>query len=140
MAEPQAEASPESQTYAAESQTYAALRLLLNASHTSEPEALPSLLSQAYALVGVPLVRLFLIDYDQEVHAEIAPGPGEPRDLAVDRTPGGTAFSELLTTLEHEGDMTHAWIPLVDGTDRLGVLQIGTHGSRPSQVLLEQCS
>lgn len=102
----------------------AALIELLRGGYMAPPDGLPQALDQAADALGVRVV-LYLIDYDQ---IRLVPFPGahggrrEP--LGVEGTLPGRAFRTLRTqTAVNEGD-GRLWIPVVDGVERVGVLDV----------------
>lgn len=105
----------------------AALRVLLRASHLSGPDDLPALVHAAGAALGVERAVLYLVDYDQvQLVPLVAAGEqGDgPQAVPVEGTLAGRAFSD---TTQHVTTTAHGrglWTPLLDGTERLGVLQL----------------
>ncbi|MEV4516674.1 PP2C family protein-serine/threonine phosphatase [Dactylosporangium sp. NPDC049525] len=101
---------------------YRALRRLLAAGHHARPEDLPTLAMRIAADLAAEAVVLYLIDYGQH-HLIPMFGAGTPaRDpVAVDGTMPGRVFA---VGRAHYGDPTRVWLPLIDGTERLGVLEL----------------
>jgi serine phosphatase RsbU (regulator of sigma subunit) len=113
-----------------------ALRLLLRASTHARADDLPRLTSQAAVLLGARNAVLYVVDYDQvqlvplldaqpvaEHLTLLTRGP-----LPVEGTMAGRCFSEVAVqattgVADGEGGWT-LWAPVLDGTDRLGVLEI----------------
>src|SRR4051812_826052 len=101
-----------------------ALRGLLRSSHIGGPDALPSMVTAAGEQPGASLSVLSLIDYDQQ-SLEPFTAPGEPRpaeSAEVDATLAGRAFTNVTQQLADAGAVRTVWTPVLDGTDRLGVL------------------
>ncbi len=107
---------------------------LLEASHLSALEQLPALVSEHAAFVGLSEVRIYLADLQQDVlrlltgHGEDA-GRGEDSETAelrIDGTLAGRAFQEVrvLPRTGEDGAVRWWWVPLLDGTERLGVLRV----------------
>lgn len=106
--------------------TLDALRFLLRSSHLSGPDDLPELVAGAAERLGADRGVLYVVDYDQVVLVplqppeEAAPAVGVP----IDGTLGGRAFSEVAQQTTATATTTTVWHPVVDGTERLGVLQL----------------
>jgi serine phosphatase RsbU (regulator of sigma subunit) len=100
---------------------------LLSWSHLMRPADLAGSLARAARPLGVSAARIYLTDLQQRHLVPLPPagdGPGDP--LPVDSTLAGRAYQTV--TLQSvpargadEGNY-QVWIPLVDGTERLGVL------------------
>jgi serine/threonine protein phosphatase PrpC len=96
------------------------LQELLRRTHLSSPSDLAGVVADQAASVDARDVALYLVDYEQ---AELVPlHPAEAERLSVAGTVGGRAFSStsILRTPEDAGE--RLWIPLLDGTERLGVM------------------
>ncbi|WP_136519338.1 PP2C family protein-serine/threonine phosphatase [Cellulomonas telluris] len=120
----------------------AAVVELLRRTHLVPPDALPAALDAAAALLGVRAV-LYLADHPREV---LVPLPGEHgRDrpaLGVDATVPGRAFRLLRTQPTVSGDgQARLWVPVVDGVERVGVLDVMVDDRRDLEdpVLHRQC-
>lgn len=104
-----------------------ALAGLLRQSHLMRPDDLPQLVDEAARLLGADGCRLHLVSRDQRTLVEVAPtggACGEP--LGLDGTVAGRAFR--LTEVTATADGGRLWVPLLDGTERLGVLEVLTDG------------
>ncbi|MEV4074485.1 PP2C family protein-serine/threonine phosphatase [Nonomuraea fuscirosea] len=102
---------------------------LISASHTSTLEQVPGLVSEHAARVGLCDVLIYLADLQQEVLsplvAEPAPAGERERDeIAIEGTVAGRAFQHGKIMPATVRDPLQWWVPLVDGTDRLGVLSV----------------
>jgi len=116
-----------------------ALRRLLSGSHEARPEDLPGLAMAAARLLGVREMVIYLVDYGQ---VDLLPlgGPGAPprKALGIDGTLPGRVYA-LVEIHEAGGDDGYRlWLPLLDGTERLGVLEVDTAGP-PSTQLRADC-
>ncbi|OEV05262.1 PP2C family protein-serine/threonine phosphatase [Streptomyces oceani] len=113
-------------------------RTLLTSSHLSTLEQLPELVNRYAAPVGLLDVLIYLADLQQEV---LSPVTGEAsavhaeEKLNVDGTVAGRAFQhgEILPVSPSEADRW--WVPLLDGTERLGVLRITAAQVDPTTVV-----
>jgi hypothetical protein len=100
---------------------------LLLRSHLMRPADITGALTQAARPLGVSAARIYLVDLQQR---QLAPLPnGEAQDaegLPVGSTLAGRAYQTLtiqLAPASGVGENSYqVWVPLVDGTERLGVL------------------
>lgn len=110
---------------------------LLAASHLSSLEEVPPLVAAHAAEAGLTDVLIYLADLRQETlrlltgHG-ISGGEdtgGHAAELRIDATLAGRGFQEtrILSFSAPEGKMKHWWVPLLDGTERLGMLRVGVH-------------
>jgi serine phosphatase RsbU (regulator of sigma subunit) len=99
---------------------------LLQASHRATFEQLPGLVDAAAMRAGVGKARLFLADLQQDVLREVTgrgPNAGEGgQELRIDSTLPGRAFQSEQPAIS--GDGADTWLPIMDGTERLGVLHL----------------
>ncbi|MFD1932748.1 MULTISPECIES: PP2C family protein-serine/threonine phosphatase [Nonomuraea] len=106
---------------------------LLEASHQATLEQLPALVSLHAARVGMDPVLIYLADLQQNVLRLLAghgDGAGQdaclrPAELGMDTTLAGRAFQEVrVLARAAPGDATTDWwVPILDGTERLGILR-----------------
>ncbi|MGZ8736884.1 MAG: PP2C family protein-serine/threonine phosphatase [Nocardioides sp.] len=105
---------------------------LLHLSHVSSPDELPGLVADAAAVFDGKDAVIYLADLQQRVLVPFQPlgGPSHeefPQALGIDSTVAGRAFQQMqrLTqsvASEREGGPVRVWLPLLNGTERLGVL------------------
>jgi hypothetical protein len=114
---------------------------LLSAAGSAPPERLPDLTARAGRLLGVEIV-VHLIDHEQRRLVRLpARGGADDRTLGVEGTVAGRAFRTLrILSSDREGQLL-LWVPVLDGADRLGVLEV--HLSDPADLyepaLRQQC-
>ncbi|MEU8247713.1 PP2C family protein-serine/threonine phosphatase [Nonomuraea sp. NPDC048916] len=107
---------------------------LLEDSHLATLERLPELVQKHAVLAGLSEVSVYLVDLQQNVlrlltgrgeDAHEATG-GRPAELRVEATLAGRAFQEVrvLPMPVTEQGQAGWWVPLLNGTERLGVLQV----------------
>jgi serine phosphatase RsbU (regulator of sigma subunit) len=101
-----------------------ALAGLLDAAHRIAPHQLPSLIRSSAVQLGASAAEIWLADHQLRVLVALEPSkPEEP--LSVDATAAGRAFiSRTAVEVPYEGGGHHLWLPLLDGVDRVGVLEI----------------
>ena len=103
----------------------AALDTVLQGSHLMSPDELPDLAERGARHLGAQSAVLWLVDYEQAVLVPLLAPAAEPRErLTVDGSVAGRAF-RLVEVLEVDlGDVRRLWLPLLDGVERLGVLEV----------------
>lgn len=123
--------------------TLAALRVLLRSSHLAGPDDLPALVSAASAELGAGPAVLYLVDHDQVTLVPLAvarpsgaapaaegvePDAALPDDaaepLVINGTLAGRAYSDSTQLVSTTGSGLTVWTPVVDGTERQGVLRL----------------
>ncbi|MEU4832899.1 PP2C family protein-serine/threonine phosphatase [Streptosporangium sp. NPDC023615] len=110
---------------------------LLKASHLCALEEVPPLVTEYAAHAGLGEVLIYLADLQQEVlrlltgHGKDAGGEtdGHAAELRIDATLAGRGFQESRVLFhraggDDEAGQGHWWMPLLDGTERLGVLRV----------------
>lgn len=78
------------------------------------------MLEEAVGIVGGRAVELYLADLAQDVLLRFS-GAGEV-ELDIDATVAGRAFRTTAPVVVDGADGRRAWVPLLDGADRLGVI------------------
>lgn len=112
-----------------------ALLRLLQESHIATPDHIPAALQAAAAQLGWT-TSLYLADYEQRRLVPVPPAgtstDREPR--GIDSSLAGVAFQRV-RPMHSRDDPTRVWVPLVDGVERLGVIEVrlppGTDPDRP---------
>src|SRR3954447_18108993 len=98
---------------------------LLRRTHLSTAADLPGVVADEARKIGAVDVALYLVDYEQSVLLPLDDGSGRAREpLSVTGTLAGRAFSST-TMIRAPGEgpaHDRLWVPLVDGTDRLGTM------------------
>ncbi|OEJ23890.1 stage II sporulation protein E [Streptomyces agglomeratus] len=119
------------------------LHALLRASHLSAFEELPDLVERHAGEAGLLRARIYVADI-QEVVLREATGRGLDagaggQELRIDATLPGRAFRDGQShPMPADGRVQH-WLPVLDGTERLGVLRVETEGEpdEPTRVAME---
>jgi hypothetical protein len=104
---------------------------LLERSHLMRPAEVSSALTQAALPLGVSAARIYLADLQQRQLALLSAGEGQEVDaLPIDSTLAGRAYqtvtiqSASVRGTDGARENYQVWVPLVDGTERLGVLSL----------------
>jgi hypothetical protein len=107
---------------------------LLEGAHRAPPERLPAIVAEAGRALDLK-IDVYLADYDQRTLVPLRPGA---RELDIETTVAGEVFRSAGTTVTQEGTL---WTILLDGVERLGVLEIVPSGDADPDdpVLREQC-
>lgn len=99
------------------------------------PEDLPRHVDAAARRLGVGGCRIYLIARDQRSLLPIGHGHDDSDGLGLDGTVAGRAFRTTETVVSAEG--AQLWVPLIDGTERLGVLEVLTDGPDTADAVRE---
>ncbi len=96
---------------------------LLDRAHWSPPDLVATLIAEEVAYIGGRDVAIYLQDYDQ---LTLVPLPGDGLEdngsEAIDGSFAGRAFSSDLPVERPEPDGVRLFLPMLDGSDRVGVL------------------
>ena len=118
-----------------------AFRTVIRSLHLSRADDIPTILSEAAGALGAVRGMLYIIDFDQ---LELVPlhEPGtlqQARFVTVDGSMAGRCFRDVVVLSSTGTAGTTAWAPVVNGTERLGVLEL--HFAEPSldDGMLEAC-
>ncbi|SCG38193.1 PP2C family protein-serine/threonine phosphatase [Micromonospora inositola] len=98
-----------------------ALADLLDRSHRLPPDTLPEAVNAALGDLGVT-VTAYLVDAEQEWLRPL-PEAGRPlpEPLPIDTSLPGRAYTDVRARAGQDGRL---WVPVVDGTERLGLLAV----------------
>ena len=96
---------------------------LLDRAHTMPPQLIAPLVAQEIARIGGREVTVLLQDYDQMTLVAL-PGEGlvVGPDQPIDDSLAGLAFQTDEIVERPWGEVVRLYVPLLDGTDRVGVL------------------
>ncbi|MFH9825603.1 PP2C family protein-serine/threonine phosphatase [Streptomyces bobili] len=110
---------------------------LLARSHRVSPRDLPMLIDEAGRRLGLSSARLYVPDL-QQVHLIALPYPArqDTPALEIDDSVAGLAYRTQ--RIQRARDGCTAWLPLIDGIERLGVMVITAPELDP--YLLESCT
>jgi hypothetical protein len=112
------------------------VRWLLRVSHRLPPAQVPVAVDRALRLVGAASATLLLVDFGQRLLVPfLPPGAAPRRPVSVDGTAAGDTFRyQAIRRSGGEGrdggepGPPTVWVPLVDGADRLGVVEVEEPG------------
>lgn len=102
------------------------IRRLLRENHLLSADQVASTVAARAAGLGFLETVVYLADYEQ-VSLLPLPGSGVPprQELSIEGTVAGLAYRRMeLTHTERPGSGHHLWLPLVDGSARLGVIEL----------------
>ena len=104
-----------------------AVRDILDRAHLCTPQDLPGAVNAALAPLGLR-ARIWLIDYEQTALWPLPePGRETPEQIPVDGSLPGRVFARV-ASMPGNDDGDRWWVPMVDGTDRLGVIEFEAPG------------
>jgi serine phosphatase RsbU (regulator of sigma subunit) len=100
--------------------------MLLHATHLVPPDALPGLIDQHSKLLGVESAVLYLADLDQRWLTPVVSDDTQTIEpLEIEGTMAGRCFRSFgIVDTVGKDNRQILWVPVVDGTERLGVLQV----------------
>jgi phosphoserine phosphatase RsbU/P len=122
-------------------QWHDALVTLLESTQQAQPDEIADCVSDAVQRLGLA-VSCYLIDEEQQrLHPLPARGRPSGDSLKVDGTVAGRAFTMVTTQLSGPQDgPRRLWVPMVDSTERLGVVCFDLGPAHPEQdALRERC-
>lgn len=95
-----------------------AVGALLDASHLLHPDEIQPTVSALASSIGADALDIFVVDYDQRRLMPL--GDGEPLD--IEGTLAGRAYQLQQVQADNAEGVVRVWVPMVDGSDRLGIL------------------
>ncbi|MEU1825886.1 PP2C family protein-serine/threonine phosphatase [Streptomyces abikoensis] len=99
------------------------LEELITEAQTALPFELPDLANRCAGALGLGTALIYLVDLQQQL---LVPLDEALEPLPVDRSPAGWAYRTVTPrVVDADNDMI-AWMPLIDGAERLGVLAVRT--------------
>lgn len=116
---------------------------LLRQSHLMRPAEVAGAIAQAAQPLGVSGAQVYLADLQQRRLTPLSLSEDRNRDvLSIDSTLAGHAFKTMTVQSvpfdgADAGPGHQVWVPLVDGTERLGVLRLTVADASPA--LLDRC-
>jgi hypothetical protein len=107
---------------------------MLSAAHLATADDIPAIAREYVGSFGGSDAVCFLADLQQTVLVPFFGPEGPPPDvqaepLAIESTIAGRAFQHVQSLVQHTDAGTTVWLPLLDGTERLGVLAVSVDGA-----------
>jgi serine phosphatase RsbU (regulator of sigma subunit) len=103
-----------------------ALHGVLRTGHLIPPDQLEELIAEAARRLGAERTIIYLVDYEQRMMSPLLMTINSDREaISVEATLGGRAF-RTVTSLSSDAGFpaeAHLWVPLLDGVERLGVVE-----------------
>jgi hypothetical protein len=115
---------------------------LLRRTHLGGPSEMAAAIAEPARRIGARSVVLYLIDYEQRLLMPVAgPHHQDAVPLSVAGTVAGRAFSttSILRSSLEEARGQRLWLPLLDGTERLGVIGMSFEGEAVSESTVLVC-
>jgi hypothetical protein len=115
---------------------------LLRRTHLSAPSDLAAVIADEALVLGASDTKLYLINYELD---QLMPLPASDENhrqpLSVMGTVAGRAFSDttILESRPGDGHGCRLWVPLLDGTERLGVIGMTFASGPASERLMRAC-
>ncbi|MGY1724800.1 PP2C family protein-serine/threonine phosphatase [Blastococcus sp. SYSU DS0533] len=112
------------------------LRSLLRSSHHLPADQLGTAVSRHAVGLGARAAVVYLADYEQLSLVPLAGTGVPPRNrLTVDGSVGGLAFRRVEVTRSpgHDDVSVRLWLPLLDGAERVGVLELVFDADPPAE-------
>jgi hypothetical protein len=111
------------------------LRSLVRDIHLLAPDQLSAAIATHGRGLGARETVVYLADYEQLLLQPLRGGEGVPvrQELSVDGSLGGRAFRRVEVVTSPAHSRTHRlWVPLLDGVERLGVVEFVVDVVTPS--------
>jgi stage II sporulation SpoE-like protein len=118
------------------------LNELLRRTYLSAPSDLAAVIAEQARRIGARDVVLYLIDYEHRMLVPIdGPRRADLAPLSVAGTIAGRAFSttSILRSSSADGRRQQMWLPLLDGTERLGVIDMAFDEGEISERMITVC-
>jgi hypothetical protein len=118
-----------------------ALRGLLRQSHHARTDDLAQMAMRAAPLVGATAMVVYLVDHQQRELLPLVAGDAPSREpVMIDGTLAGRAFTTVTGCVSDAGPGgARVWAPLVNGSERLGVVEVVLAGPVGDETV-EDCA
>ena len=119
--------------------TLEAVRQLIRQGYRARPEDLADMVMQAASLLGAAAIVIYVVDHQQRDLSPLVGATTPPRGrIAVDGTLAGRAYATLTPVLGESSRASRAlWVPLLDGSERMGVLEVIAVGPLSEQAMAD---
>jgi phosphoserine phosphatase RsbU/P len=101
-----------------------ALRSVLRDAHHAATTDLPGLIDRAAVLAGARGATAYLVEYDMRSLVPFTAPVHVREAVPIGGTLAGKAYAEGVGTTASSGSDRTVWLPLLDGVNRLGVLEV----------------
>jgi hypothetical protein len=125
----------------ADHQVVELLSELLRRTHLSGPSDVAAIVADQARSIGATALDLYLIDYELDTLVAIPVDGGRGERLSVTGTVAGRAFAAttILEAPHPEEGALRLWVPLIDGTDRLGVMGLTFPAGPITDTMMRIC-
>lgn len=99
---------------------------LIKATTDAVPDEVAGIVAREAQRAGLAEIAILLVDLEQTVLTPLPPVPAELPPQDIDTTLAGRAYQtdQTLTSAAGADGTTVLWVPLIDGSERLGVLYL----------------
>ena len=115
---------------------------LLRRTHLTAPDELPAVIGEQAGLIGARDLALYVADYEQGMLMPLTGSSDVVREpLSVAGTVAGRAFATttILRVAGAAPGVDRLWVPLIDGTERVGAMSLSFEEGTISERLVEIC-
>ena len=114
------------------------LTWLLQVARHLPPTDLDAAVVEAMRGVGARSGRVYLADHDHRLLHPLGDAAGDEEALDVVGSAGGRAFTREDTVVAGPGGVAHVWLPMIDGTARIGVVRADVDAGEPSDHVVAE--
>ena len=107
---------------------------VVQGAHVLVPDDVPRLVVEHATALGAEDAALYLVDYEQRVLIPVPnPNWSGREEVVIDTTLAGRCYRTLeIQTTTRDGGGVRVWAPVLDGVERLGVLEVVFGAEEPS--------
>ena len=110
----------------------AALDVILRRAHLMNPDQMGPLAALGARQLGAETAVVWLVDYEQLILVAVTgPGTTAREHQSVDGSVAGRAFRTVEPVEVESGGVRRLWVPMLDGVERLGVLELVFPAGQP---------
>lgn len=109
----------------------------MRAARSADPASLDTILATVGREIGAADLVLYLVDFEQVMLEPLGDHPDlpkAPRAQAVATTMAGRSFLDQRPVTAERPDGTRIWVPVIEGSDRTGVLALTIPSADPATV------
>jgi hypothetical protein len=114
---------------------------LLRRTHLSAPSDLAAIVADQARSIGATQLDLYLVNYELDALVALPVAGSQAETLSITGTIAGRAFTAttILQPPHAEDGPLRLWVPLIDGTERLGVMGVTFPAGSAADPLLAAC-